>query len=231
MTTESGVVLVFAKAPRPGRVKTRMVPPLTPSQAAELYAKLLADVLSTTAEFARELGLRPVVAVNPPEACREIAQSAPSSFCAVAQRGADLSQRMTWAVREAAATGAARVLLRGSDSPVLSGEMLRDTLEALEGSDLVVCPDRDGGYSLIGLRQPVPGLFEHPMSTSSVLEQTLANAARLGLSARVLAPSFDLDRIEDLRCLAQARADGNGHLCGNTLAYLDANALWRYVPP
>jgi len=231
MTTESGVVLVFAKAPRPGRVKTRMVPPLTPSQAAELYAKLLADVLSTTAEFARELGLRPVVAVDPAEACHEVAQSAPSEFCAVAQRGADLSQRMTWAVREAAATGAGRVLLRGSDSPVLGGDVLRDALEALEASDLAICPDRDGGYSLVGLRRPVPGLFEHPMSTSSVLEQTLEGAARLGLSARVLAPSFDLDRIEDLRWLAQARADGSGHLCGNTLAYLDENDLWRYAPP
>lgn len=230
MTSQAGVVVVFAKAPHPGRVKTRMVPPLTPAQAAELYAKLLADVLSTTAEFAREFGLRPLVTVDPPEACREIAQLAPSNFSAVPQRGADLSQRMTWAVREAAATGAARVLLRGSDSPVLSGGLLREALEALEESDLVVCPDRDGGYSLIGLRRHAPGLFDHPMSTNSVLEQTLANAARLGLSARVQAPSFDLDRIGDLRWLAEARADGIGHLCSNTLEYLDANDLWRYAP-
>ena len=72
------------------------------------------------------------------------------------------------------------------------------------------------------------GLFDHAMSTPSVLEDTLANARRLGLRSRVLGESFDLDRIEDLRWLADARVAGGASLCPNTLAYLDEHDLWRF---
>ena len=72
---------------------------------------------------------------------------------------------MTWAVREAAAAGAQRILLRGSDSPTLDAEVVREALAALREFDLVLRPDYDGGYSLVGLRRPAAGLFDHPMST------------------------------------------------------------------
>lgn len=225
--TPRGVIVVFAKAPRPGAVKTRMVPPLSPEQAAELYAELLCDVLEATARFASDLGLAPVVAVDPGEARREIARAAPASFRVVAQRGSSLARRMAWAVGEAAAAGAQRILLRGSDSPVLDRSTVGDALLALDDSDLVVCPDRDGGYNLIGLRRPASGLFDHPMSTRTVLRDTLANARALGLRARELEPSFDLDRVEDLRWLARARVEAVAGLCSRTLAYLDEHDLWR----
>ena len=136
---------------------------------------------------------------------------------------------MDWASREIAAAGSAPILLRGSDSPILDGERVQETLDALQDADLAVCPDRDGGYSLIGLRRPVPGLFDHPMSTRSVLEDTLANAAAAGLRTCTLGPSFDLDRIEDLRELARARKHGVTALCARTLAYLDEQRLWRFA--
>jgi rSAM/selenodomain-associated transferase 1 len=221
-----GVIVVFAKAPRPGRVKTRMTPPLRPEQAAGLYAALLVDVLEATARVARDLGLEPIVAVYPPEARDEVACLAPRRFAAVCQRGADLSQRMAWAAREAAAGGARRVLLRGSDSPALDAETVGAVLHALDDVDLALCPDRDGGYNLVGVRRPEPALFEHPMSTSSVLEDTLANAQRLGLRARIAPASFDLDTAEDLRWLAEARSARVEELCPRTLDYLDRHALW-----
>lgn len=225
----AGVVVVFAKAPRPGRVKTRLTPPLAPEQAAELYATLLGDVLAATERFARELELEPIVAVDPPDACPEIARRAPTRYSVVAQRGRDLSRRMAWAVDEAAARGARRILLRGSDSPALDGAVFADALAALEGADLVLCPDRDGGYNLVGLRKPAPGLFDHAMSTASVLEDTLANARELGLRACLRRDSFDLDTVGDLRWLAAAREQGAAALCPNTLAYLDRNDLWRFT--
>ncbi len=224
-----GVIVVFAKAPRPGQVKTRMSPPLTPEQAAGLYAQLLLDVLEVTGELAPRLGLEPLLAVHPPEACAQLADLASTPLRVVPQRGASLSQRMAHAVAEAAAAGATRILLRGSDSPLLDEPIVARVLAALERVDLAVCPDRDGGYNLIGLREPAPGIFFHPMSTPSTLGDTLGNAASLGLRVEVQEPSFDLDRAGDLDLLARARSPATARLCGRTLAYLDQHDLWRYA--
>jgi rSAM/selenodomain-associated transferase 1 len=224
-----GVIIVFAKAPRPGQVKTRMSPPLTPEQAAGLYSQLLLDVLEVTGALAPRLELEPVLAVSPPEACAELADLAPTPFRVVAQRGASLSQRMAHAVAEAAAGGATRILLRGSDSPLLDESIVKRALVALERVDLAVCPDRDGGFNLIGLRKPAPGIFSHPMSTPSTLGDTLENAASLGLRVDVQEPSFDLDCAGDLDLLARARSAATARLCARTLAYLDDHDLWGYA--
>jgi rSAM/selenodomain-associated transferase 1 len=219
-------IVVFAKAPIPGRVKTRMIPPLSPDQAAAFYAAMLADVLDVTAEFAERRGLEAVLAVDPPDRCGELARRAPQGYRVVAQRGPGLSARMGWAVAEAAAGGHERVLVRGSDSPALEPAILDAALDALDDCDLSVCPDLDGGYSLIGVHRPWPGLFDHPMSTDRVLEDTLANATRLGLAPRVLPPRFDLDTAGDLAHLARARDAGEANGCRRTLAYLDRESLW-----
>lgn len=222
----SGAIVVFAKAPRAGLVKTRMSPPFSAERAAELYLHLLDDVLAATAEFARALHLEAVVTLHPPDAARELAARAPPSFRIVGQRGRDLGERMTWAAAEAAAMGAERVLLRGSDSPVLGGDLVESALAGLESADVVISPDQGGGYGLIGMRRPAPGLFAHAMSTTSVLEDTQANAHALGLSTSLVAPSFDLDSALDLRHLAEAREAGEAVLCPRLVGYLDENDLW-----
>lgn len=222
----SGALVVFARQPVPGRVKTRLCPPFSAEQAAALYRAMLADVLEASAGFASRLGLELLLAVTPGSACAELARMAPASYQVVPQRGASLAERMTWAVSEQAAAGHDRILLRGSDSPVLDGESVAQAFTALEEVELVLCPDRDGGYNLVGLRAPAPGLFDHPMSTERVLDDTLACAARLGLRTRVQPARFDVDRAEDLALLAAARAAGAGALCPRTLAYLDTHALW-----
>jgi len=232
VTRPRGTLVVFAKRPRPGEVKTRMTPPLTPEQAAELYACLLDDVLEATDQIAAACALAPVLAVHPASACAELAARCPPTFRVIGQRGADLGERMEWAVHEAAAAdaGAERILLRGSDSPALDVPLVASALDALDTHDLVVCPDRDGGYNLIGLRGPAPGLFAHPMSTSSALEDTLDGARRRGWRIAVQPARFDLDTVEDLRWLAEARAGGAAALCPRTLAYLDERKLWRFAP-
>jgi len=222
-----GALVVLAKAPRAGEVKTRLCPPLTPEEAAELYARLLSDVLAASAELALELGLVAIVAVHPAQACAEIARVAPSLFSVIPQRGADLGRRMEWAVREACAAGAPRVVLRGSDSPLIDAGVVAAALAALDVADLVLRPDRDGGYSLVGSKRPAPGLFEHPMSTATVLDDTLANAARLCLRTRVLEPGFDIDTFADLRRLEALRSPRLTRLCPATLAYLDEHEFWR----
>jgi rSAM/selenodomain-associated transferase 1 len=221
-----GVLIVFAKRPEPGRVKTRLCPAFTPEQAAGLYRAMLADVLEASAGMAAGAGLDAVLAVAPAEACAELARTSPPVFRVIAQRGADLGARMEWAVAEAAAGGASPILLRGSDNPALGAPALAEALDALATRDLVLVPDDGGGFGLVGLRRPAPGLFAHPMSTSTVLEDTLEAAARLGLDAQVLSPCFDVDTVQDLPRLAALRGRPDAARCARTLAYLDAQRLW-----
>ena len=228
--TLRGVLLILAKQPVPGRVKTRMVPPLSPQQACDLYFEMLQDVLITSSRIAVEIGLAPVLAVHPPCSASVLARSAPAEFRIVPQRGANLGERMEWAIREAAASGADRILLRGSDSPILDLEQIEAALASLDDFDLVINPDLGSGYNLLGVRKPTPGLLDHPMSTRTVIEDTLANAAALGLRATVQRASFDMDTASDLNRLAAARAGPRGvsvaELCPRTLSFLDTEGLW-----
>lgn len=218
----SSTLVVFAKWPEPGAVKTRLCPPLTPAQAAEFYGAMLDDVLEAMARVAPPLGLACVLAVHPPEALSKFAARAPG-WRVVAQQGADLSARMEHAAASELARGAERVLLRGSDSPALGGDVLEAALAALARSDLALSPDPDGGYDLIALRRFVPGLFAHAMSTHTVLEDTRARARALGLSSELLAPGFDVDTAADFARLRAARSRAAA-LCPRALAWLDAHA-------
>lgn len=223
----SGTLLVFAKEPCPGDVKTRLSPPFSAEQAAAFYACLLADVLETSAAAAERLGLAPVLCVAPAEACERLAAGLPRAYQVRAQHGPHLAARMAHAFEEAAALGAGPFLLRGSDSPLLDEATLAAALAALaEGADLALSPDLDGGYNLVALRRPAPGLFSHAMSTATVLADTLANAARLGLRAALLEPGFDIDTAQDLAHLARARREGRAGGCQRSLAFLDREGLW-----
>lgn len=220
MTPAPGVLIVFAKAPRPGLVKTRLCPPLSLEAAASLYRCMLADVLETSAAACRALALEAWLAVHPPDACAELAAAAPASFRVQAQRGVGLPQRMRHAICAAAAAGHRRILLRGSDSPELAAEALGDALAALTRVPLVIRPGLDGGYDLIGLRAPMPGLFEVEMSTREVLANTLARAARAGISAELLEAGSDLDTPEDLARLAHNPDPSLTSRCRRTLRWL-----------
>jgi rSAM/selenodomain-associated transferase 1 len=222
----TGVLIVFAKRPEPGRVKTRLCPAFTPAQAAALYRAMLADVLEASAAMAGDAGLDAVLAVAPAHACAEQARECPPAFRVVAQRGADLGARMEWAIAEAAAGGASPILLRGSDNPALGADAVRGACDALTTCDVALAPDLGGGYGLVGLRRPAPGLFSHPMSTSTVLEDTLEGAARQGLRVRLLESCFDIDTVQDLCWLAAVRERPEASRCARTLAYLDAEHLW-----
>lgn len=224
----AGRLVVFAKAPRPGEVKTRLCPPFTPEQAADFYSAMLDDVLAATAEFAPRLGLEPVLAIHPGGACAALARRAPAPFRVVRQRGASLAERMQWAVREALAAGARHVLLRGSDSPTLNGDEVALALQALDEHDVALRPDRDGGYTLVGVRRRAAGLFDHPMSTGRVLQDTLANARSLGFSAAVGEVGFDVDTVSDLTHLMRTLGHSAEGFCPRTLAWLRAHDLREF---
>jgi rSAM/selenodomain-associated transferase 1 len=217
-----GTLVVFAKWPAAGEVKTRLCPPLTPEAAARCYAAMLDDVLEAMSRAAPPLGLELALAVHPPESLAPFRARAPG-WRVFPQRGADLSARMEHAAAQELARRAERVLLRGSDSPALGPELLAAALEALGRCDVALSPDLDGGYNLVALRRFLPGLFAHPMSTSRVLEDTRAAARALGLTTELLAPSFDVDTAQDLELLRAARSRA-ARVCPRTYAWLEAHA-------
>ncbi len=193
------VLALFAKAPVPGQVKTRLSPPLTPTEAAELYEAMLLD---TVAQHQVRPGRGLFLWFAPAEAEGWFRAHIPPRFRLRPQRGAGLAERMRALFEEHASEGADRIVLRGTDSPTLPPERIREAFELLESADLVLCPDRDGGYNLIGLRRPAPELFDLELSTGSVLDTTLEHAQALGMSVALLEPHHDVDTQADLELLA-----------------------------
>lgn len=220
------MLVVFAKQPRPGFVKTRMTPALCGQDAADLYRAMLLDVLAESERTCARLEIEGVLTVTPADACADLAALAPKRFRSVAQRGASLGERMEYEVARAFASGAGRVVLRGSDNPALGSRELEVLWGLLDTADVAISPDLDGGYGAIGLRRMPAGIFQHAMSTETVLDETTARAQAAGLSVVFSPGSFDLDTVEDFRHLARIRQTLPAHQCPRTLAYLDQRELW-----
>ena len=213
-----GWLIVFAKAPRPGLVKTRMSPPLSPEQAATLYGAMLDDVLEASARFAAEFDLEPVLAFHPPDAVSELVGRVPPSFRLQVQKGLGLAERMANAFAEAEAAGAKLALLRGSDSPALSAAHVEAaTLQLDAGEDVVFTPDAGGGYAMVGQRSADTRIFEVAMSTRDMLERTVELGHRLGLRIGRTEPTFDLDEVTDLSILDGLSREESSDLCPRTV--------------
>jgi len=189
------VLALFAKAPVPGAAKTRLSPPLTPERAAEFYEAMLLDVLDQHAA-ARDCEL--ALWFTPAESEAWFAAHAPARYRRIAQRGDDLADRMRVLFRTHAAEGFERIVLRGTDSPTLPVARVDAAFAALDHSALVLCPDRDGGYNLIGQSVPHDALFALELSRATVLAATLARARELSLSCELLPAHHDVDTWEDV---------------------------------
>ena len=191
-------LLIFVKAPVPGRVKTRLCPPLTPEEAAGLYQAFAADTAAMARALARRkrLACRLVYAAHP-------AAPDPSWLDPALpwdrQRGRGLGPRLIRACASAFAAGACPLVIIGSDTPALPAARIREAFDALRTHALVLGPSTDGGYYLIGLRRHIPALFRGiDWSTDRVCSQTLARARTLGLRTALLAPHRDLDTWADI---------------------------------
>ena len=189
------MLALFAKAPVPGQVKTRLVPPLSSEQAAALYEAMLLDIVE---QHDRVPGTDRVLWYTPDDAAEWFERVLPPGWELRPQRGDSLAARMAQLFREYAAEGYDRMVLRGTDSPTLPLERIEAAFEALERADLVLCPDRDGGYNSIGLTAPCDQLFELQTSSASLLDETLVCAHSVGLRAVTLEPHYDVDTASDL---------------------------------
>jgi uncharacterized protein len=192
------VLALFAKAPLAGAVKTRLVPQLGPERAAALYEAMLLDVLE---QHAREEGCALALWYTPDESADWFAKHAPPQYRLLPQRGADLAERMQRLFEVHAAEGFDRIALRGTDSPTLPTERIAEAFAALERFPLALCPDRDGGYNAIALREPHAALFQLELSRGDVLSATLARARSLGLACEILPAHHDVDTWADVLSL------------------------------
>jgi len=190
-------LLVFLKAPRPGQVKTRLAADIGADEAARVYRGLAERVLAQTSPERADSYQR-VLFFAPADAQAEIAAWLPGETL-VAQDPGDLGRRMEAAFALAFARGATRAALIGTDVPRLSRVHVEEALNALDRCPVVLGPATDGGYYLVGLRQPQPDLFRDvAWGTSSVRETTLHRAAALGLAVHLLPPLRDVDTAADL---------------------------------
>lgn len=197
--------MIFAKAPTPGRVKTRLVPALGAGAAAALHRRLVERTLAT----ARTAALGPIeLWCAPSPSDPFFAACAQQHGVALCDQGdGDLGARMARALGSALAQDMPALLV-GSDCPALAPEYLRAAAAALvNGNDAVIGPAEDGGYVLIGLaRGPVAPLFEDIVwGSATVLGQTRTRLTRFGYRWRELATLWDVDRPEDLLRLDELR--------------------------
>lgn len=203
-------LVIFAKAPIPGEVKTRLCPPLTPDEAATLHGSFVLDMLERTKVAVAKLKLP----IDRYLAC------APSSTLVffkimkerqgmklIDQVGDDLGTRMQQAFETMFGKGYQRVFIVGTDVPSLPLDHYKQALALLETNDLVLGPAFDCGYYLIGLKRMVPDLFVGiPWSTERVLGLTQEKATTLGLKTALLPLWRDVDTIEDLQSLIETSA-------------------------
>jgi rSAM/selenodomain-associated transferase 1 len=223
MPTRANALAVMAKAPVPGSVKTRMVPPLTPEQAAALYRAILLDQLEhLTRLTASDL----YVAFTPDDAAALMKSLVPAAFACFPQRGDDLGERMHEVLAELWRRGHRNLVLIGSDVPAVPLDFFHDTFNALEGKDepdvqVVFGPSEDGGYYLVGMNQPTPEIFDGmTWSHDRVLAQTTEKLTRLGIAVKLLPSWFDIDTIEDLKRLQTISDPAVRNAMQGTLDYL-----------
>ena len=191
MTAE--LLMVFVRAPRPGQVKTRLAASLGSAQALAAYKQLVATVLAGI-----EGGGSVELHYTPDDAAAEMSPWLRPGWECRPQLAGDLGTRMHGAFVDAFSRGASRVVLIGSDCPEATLEDVQSAWANLDHHDLVLGPARDGGYWLIALRQPQPGLFQGmAWSTSSVLQETMLRAQKAGLRTLLLRQLADVDTAAD----------------------------------
>lgn len=191
-------LIIFTRFPEPGSVKTRLIPALGDSGAAELQKKTAEHTLRWASVFSQKSGT--VLQIHFDGGSLESMKNwLGTGYRFVDQGEGDLGERMSRAFRESFIEGSSRVIIVGTDAPELTAAHARLAFSALDSHDLVIVPAFDGGYCLLGMRRMVPELFQDiEWGSDAVFQFTIDRAARAGLSIEVLKPLRDIDTPEDI---------------------------------
>jgi len=195
-------LIIFAKEPKKGRVKTRLQDYLSEIQCVNLYKAFLRDTLDLTDKIACEHKILAYDAYGKsPRYLKKIAVR----YTFYKQKGECLGERMYNAFRFAKDTGASKMVIIGSDSPTLPASSINKAFGLLGRADVVLGPSLDGGYYLIGLKSPCSGLFKGiAWSSSTVFKDTIKNAQKLKKKVALLDKRYDID---DVRALFRLKND------------------------
>ena len=196
-------LMVIAKEPVPGRVKTRLTPPYTPAEAAKLAAAALADTLAAVASA--DVTRRVLALAGTPGGWL------PPGFEVIGQRGGGLDERIAWALTDARATCPAPLILIGMDTPQVTPALLAQAAEPLVSgaADATLGLAEDGGFWLLGLREIDPALvLGVPMSRADTGSRQLARLHEAGLRIRLLPELADVDTADEAERIA-AEAPGS----------------------
>jgi uncharacterized protein len=198
MSTARRRLLVFAREPRAGRVKTRLIPALGVAGAAALYRRMLSDTVAQASGVdSADVELWCDFSDTQPQICTALAET--HGFALHRQRGGDLGERMWHALTAAPPPDARPTLLIGSDCCGITSDYLLQAFEALAAHDGVIGPAMDGGYVLIGMNRPERRLFEAiPWSSDAVLERTRRRFDELSWRYAELPVLRDIDEPSDL---------------------------------
>ncbi len=200
------VLVIMARYPEEGAVKTRLARDLGPRVTHRLYRAFINDL-------AEKFGFlhRPLIWYYIPESS-PFPQLVSHQFACRPQSGSSLQERMLRIFEDLFMEGYKKVVVIGADVPHIPVEAVDEAFALLNAMDVVFRPSMDGGYHMIGLKA-VWDLFSGiAMSTDRVLRETIEKAVSMGLSASCLAPSFDIDTIEDVKQLRQYLAENNDPL-------------------
>jgi rSAM/selenodomain-associated transferase 1 len=195
---------VMTKAPQAGRVKTRLVPPLTPEEAAELNKCFLRDTAAAISNAADADNACGIAVYTPVGAESTYTDVLPTDFSLLPQRGDEFGERLFFAAEDLFKCGFDSLCLIDSDSPTVPAENFKQAVELLGASEdrVVLGPSDDGGYYLIGMKKPHRHLFEQiDWSTERVLNQTMQRATEIGIQVKLLPTGYDVDDDASLRRL------------------------------
>jgi len=194
------LLVIMAKAPKPGAVKTRLASRLSANAVSDFYCCLLQDTLA----LARSLKDVEVAIMCPDSDVLDLIELAGRATTVVAQKGEGLAAGLISVFAHFTQHPHRHVIAFNSDSPHLPPAVLEEAFETLSAHDLVVGPTHDGGYYLVGAKASHPGLFANDgMSTDSALERLLSRARSLDLSLGFAPPFYDIDVPDDLTRLSQ----------------------------
>ncbi|MGH9547696.1 MAG: TIGR04282 family arsenosugar biosynthesis glycosyltransferase [Terriglobales bacterium] len=204
MPNRDRTLVIMAKAPRPGAVKTRLASSLSPAAVTDFYCCLLDDTLALARSLLLPSGDVEVAIMCPESDVAELARLAGNEARVVAQKGEGLAAGLTSVFAHFAEGRRRCTIAFNSDSPHLPRSVLEDAFETLAAHDVVVGPTHDGGYYLVGAKASHPTLFARDgMGTSSALERLLSRARALELNIGFAAPFYDIDVADDLTRLAE----------------------------
>ena len=220
----SCALAVMTKAPRAGKVKTRLIPPLTPEEAAELNVCFLRDITFAITQAAQTTSAIGVAVYTPSGAEDSYRGILPEKFFLAPQRGDAFGDRLLFATEDLLRLGFDSVCLINSDSPTLPSAVFIEAANALSkpGDRIVLGPSDDGGYYLIGLKKVHRRIFEEiDWSTEKVLKQTIDRATELHLDIHLLPSCFDVDDRATLQRLCETLLRSPDHNAPATKQFLE----------